>query len=169
MDAARAVIPSTETRQMVRSTKWSLGLASVVVLGLLSAGAGHVAAQDGGKPAAGKQDGSKPQQPPGGGKAAGQDRGSKRAERQAKLLKLAPTAKTSLTAALATVEKETKSKVVSIAYQITRDDKLTIEARVIANDKFGEVTVDPDTGKAGELKADEEGGGRREAGGDGDK
>jgi len=145
---------------MVRATKWSLGLASVVVLGLLSAGASQLTAQEGGKPpAGGRQDGGRPDA---GGRAAGQDRAKARQERQTKLKQMVPTAKTSLTAALATVETATKGKVVSISYQVTREGKLTIESRVLANDKFGEVVVDPDTGKAGELKADEEGAPRGE-------
>ncbi len=129
---------------MVRASKWSLGLVSVVVVGLLSAGANSLPAQD-----AGKGDPSK--------KTVGQDRQEQRKARMEKFVQSVNGAKTTLSAAITTVEGATKAKVFRAAYVDTKDNKFMISIGVILNDKMAEVSVDPETGKAGEPKFEEEG------------
>lgn len=157
---------------MVFGSKWTLGLAAVVVTGLLATGAGSSVAQEGGKPK------PKHENPAGGGQggpAQGQDRDARMkamTERMTKLKEAVNGAKTSLSTAIATAETSTKGKVISAAYNLGRDGKFTIDVRVLANDKMGSCTVDPETGKASEMKAEEEGmgaGGMRRGGKGGGK
>ena len=145
---------------MVRATRRTWTLASAAMLGLLAIGAATMTAQE----AEGRRLG---------GGAGGQDREAMRKARQeqiAKLKQMVPTAKTSLATAIATVEGETKGKVIRIAYEVDREGKFGIDASVLVNDKIGQVHVDADTGKASEPRFDEEGarpGGRGEGGGAG--
>jgi hypothetical protein len=129
---------------MLRATRWSLGLASVVVAGLLSAGAHSLSAQD-----AGKAPGAR-------GAAGGQERENPRRARMAKLREAVTAAKTTLPAAIATVEQSTKGKAFSAEYAVPRDGKFSILVRVFVGERMGEVAVDPETGKAGEMKTFEE-------------
>jgi uncharacterized membrane protein YkoI len=141
---------------MVRATRRTWTLAAGAMLGLLAIGATSLTAQDGG--AEGRR------------LAGGQDRDAMRKARQeqlAKLKQMVPTAKTSLAAAIATVEAETKGKVLRVQYEVDRDGKFTIDAGVLVNDKIGQVTVDPETGKAGAPRFEDDAGrGRREGGGE---
>ena len=140
---------------MMRATKWTLGLAAVVVTGLLGTGASEVSAQDGDKPGPAKRDGGGAK-----GQGQGQDREAmkkQRAEMRAKFREAIEGAKTPLSKAIATVESSTNGKVFRAAYVMAKDGKFTIDVGVIANEKMGTVIVDPESGKASEPKFEEEG------------
>ncbi len=123
-------------------TKWLTAALAVLVVVLVANGAAALRAQEKphGKPAMTKEQAAKAY-----------------AERIAMFKKTFPTAKVSLAAALATVEKqEAKSKIHSVEYTLTKEGKLTIEVGLLAGDKFAAVYVDPDTGKASAAKSHEE-------------
>ena len=125
---------------MNRAMNWIAGLVAVAGIGT-----GVVIAQDAGK-----------KEPP---KKEAQDKEARaraRAEREATFKKLFPTAKTSLVTALGAAEKESKGKAYGVRYDLTKDNKLSIEVDLLANDKLIEMRVDPDSGKASAVKAGEE-------------
>ena len=144
---------------MLRATRRTWTLASTAMLGLLAIGAATMTAQE----AEGRRLG---------GGAGGQDREAMRKARQEqvnKLKQMVPTAKTSLGSAIATVEGQTKGKVLRIGYEVDREGKFGIDASVLVNDKIGQVHVDADTGKAGQPRFDDDSarpGGRPEGGGE---
>jgi hypothetical protein len=88
-------------------------------------------------------------------------------ERIEKLKAAIAAQKVPLTAAIATVEKETKGKVFRAGLAPTKDGKFEINVGVLVDDKMGTVSVDPDSGKAEPIKFEEEGRGEGREGREG--
>lgn len=74
-------------------------------------------------------------------------------ERVATFIKLVPTAKTTLAAAVEAAEKKSKGKAFEVSFGLTKDSKLDLNVEVIADGKIVVVGVDPMTGAAADPKA----------------
>jgi hypothetical protein len=131
----------------MKSTTKRIAVAMVALAAVGAGGSVALLAQEKPKPDAPKQEKHAPT------KGEKEEAKQKKAEQIAALKKSFPNARTSLAAALATGEAETRGRAHSVAYTMTKEGKLTIEVGLLVNDKLVALHVDPDTGKPGPEKA----------------